>query len=188
MDSSILIPDALHLVHHVEVCTARFLVRGNISGPYRRTSDLLNNRDDDFLIVDDPVISPASQSGEPQQLTSSLLLGRHAIHFVSLLALDATGEEQDNLTTTQNLSRDFVVTKRALPCYVLTDTYIIHGACHMVPDVTLKQYLETSATFISITQPTIYLATHTSTSWQRELVIVNKEKIEGMYLEEPNET
>jgi hypothetical protein len=184
MDSSILIPDALHFDHHVEVYTARFLVRGNISGAYRRTSDLLNSRDDNFLIVDNPLISSPTQSGGPRQLTSSLMLGRHAIHFVSL-APDAPDEAAENLTTTQNLARETFIAKRAQPCYIFTDTYIIHGTCHLVPDLTLKQYLELDATFISITQPTIYLAAHTSTSWQRELVIANKEKIEGMYLQEP---
>jgi hypothetical protein len=179
MDNYTLIPST-PISHNVEVYTARFLVQGKISGSYRRTSDLLNRKDDDFLIVNEASISPVGQGTDAQKISTPLMLARHGIHFVSLSP--APPDSEGGSPNTQSLPREFLVSKLIFPCYILTDTYVIHGRCHLLEGATLGQYLEQGEAFIPITQPTIYLAARVSSSWQRELVIVNKEKIEVAYL------
>lgn len=183
MDNYTFVPDA-PIKHSVEVYTSRFLVHGTISGPYRRTSDLLNRKDDSFIAVENVAISPVGQGVEPQRLATPLMLGRHSIHFAALPLpqLDQTEGEQEGVSQSQ-LPKEYSVTKRTHPCYVLTDTYIIHGRCHILEGADLRNLLEGGQIFIPITEPVIHLAARISvTPWKRDLVIVNREKIEVMYL------
>jgi|SRR5687767_5778509 len=179
MDNYTFIPSA-PIGHNVEVYTARYLVQGSISGPYRRTSDLLNRKDDNFLTVDGASITPVGQNAEGQKISTPLMLGRHSIHFVSLSPVSPDNDE--NASTPQSLPREFFISKRIFPCYVLTDTYLIHGRCHLLEGATLGHYLEKGEDFIPITKPTIFLAARPTITWQRDLVIVNKEKIEVAYV------
>jgi hypothetical protein len=185
MDEFSFVPSAA-IGHQIEACTARFVVQGTVSGAYRRTSDLLNRKDDNFLQVTEPTITSVGGSeADAQKLNSPLWLARRGIHFVSLPLPPQEGEEEEpgegGAPQPRSLPREFYISKRVVSCFVMTDTFIIRGQCHLLEGTTLEQLLQVGDPFIPITQTTIFLAARVSHSWQRDLVIVNKEKIEAMY-------
>jgi hypothetical protein len=191
MDQFTFVPSSA-IGHPIEAYTSRFVVNGIVSGAYRRTSDLLNRKDDNFLQVTEPTItSVAGTDTDAQKLNTTLWLARRGIHFVSLPlpaqgGEDAGSQEEGAAQPPQprSLPREFHITKRVLSCLVMTDTFIIRGQCHLLEGTTLEQLLQVGDAFIPITHTTIFLAARVSHSWQRDLVIVNKEKIEAMYGDE----
>lgn len=173
------------ITHNVELYTARFFVQGTISGPFRRTSDLVNLKDRGFFIVQDASITNLGQAGEPRKLATPLIVGRSHIHFVAIAQQEppaqdrpASGGGQGAAPTT---GREFFVPKTPVPCYGLTDTFIIHGTSHLLQGTTLESFIEMGDTFVPLTNVTVYLAARPTNPWRRDLVIVNKNKLEVFY-------
>jgi hypothetical protein len=81
-------------------------------------------------------------------------------------------------------AREFFVQKNSSPCYVLTDTFVIHGQCYLRQGTNLQTLLEMGDDFFPITNPTISLLARPNAPWRRDLVLVNKEKLEVIYLVE----
>ncbi len=171
--------------HSVELYTARLFIQGSISGPFKRTSDLLNRRDRDFFNVSGALVTPLGQTNAtPQKIAAPVQVGRDHIHFVATIPRQSEQSQQPQApgqTRSLGPGREYYVHKQAVNCYALTDTFIIHGQCHLLPDATLESLLQVHDAFIPITRATIYLIARPNSPWQRELVVVNKEKIEVIY-------
>lgn len=165
--------------HSVELYTARLFIQGSISGPFKRTSDLINRRDRDFFTVNGATVTPLGQaSTTPQKIVAPVQVGRDHIQFV------ATSPQQASQSPGQGgpgPGREYYVHKQAVGCYALTDTFIIHGQCHLLSGTTIETLLQGHDPFIPITKATIYLIVRPNAPWQRELVVVNKEKLEVIY-------
>lgn len=168
--------------HSVELYTARLFIQGSISGPFKRTSDLINRRDRDFFNVSDALITALGQaSATPQKIASPVQVGRDHIHFVATIPQQAQRPQAPGQSPALGPGREYYVHKQAVNCYALTDTFIIHGQCHLLAGATLESLLQVHDPFIPITKATIYLIARPNASWQRELLVVNKEKIEVIY-------
>ncbi len=165
------------IVHNVEIYTARLFTQGNVSGPFKRISDLMNRRDAELMTVRDAAVTPLGQPGAASKVQTPILVGRSHIHFVSL-----TSSSPAVAGGKASTSGELVVEKVRVPCYALTDAFIIYGYCHLLKGATLEDLLNMSATFIPFTKATIYLASKPTAPWQREVVIANKEKLEAIYL------
>ncbi|MEA2575267.1 MAG: hypothetical protein QOH93_2565 [Chloroflexia bacterium] len=171
--------------HNVELYTARLFIQGSIAGPFKRTSDLINRRDRDFFSVNGATVTPLGQaSTPPQKIATPVQVGRDHIHFVATIPQQTQQPSQPQSSgQTQSLGpgREYYVHKQAVPCYALTDTFIIYGQCHLLTGGTLETLLQGHDPFIPMTKATIYLIVRPNAPWQRELVVVNKEKLEVFY-------
>ena len=171
--------------HNVELYTARFFVQGTISGPFKRTSDLVNFKNQSFFIVQDASITNLGQAGEPRKLSTPLIVGRSHIHLVAIAPQETPAQEQPASAhgpgTAPTTGREFFVSKTPVSCYGLTDTFIIHGTSHLLQGTTLEKFIEMGDTFVPLTNVTVYLAARPTNPWRRDLVIVNKNKLEVFY-------
>ncbi len=168
--------------HNVELYTARLFIQGSISGPFKRTSDLINRRDRDFFTVDSATITALGQANTtPQKIPTPVQVGRDHIQFVATTPQPTQQPQAPSQTQGLSPGREYYVHKRAVPCYALTDTFIIYGQCHLHTGATLESLLQVHAPFIPMTKATVYLIVRPNTPWQRELVVVNKEKLEVFY-------
>ncbi len=171
--------------HNVELYTARFFVQGTISGPFRRTSDLVNRKDREFFIVQEASITNLGQAGEPRKLSTALIVGRNHIHFVAIAPQEPSAQDQPSPAGGQGAGpptgREYFIQKTPVSCYGLTDTFIIHGTSHLLQGATLATFIETGDTFVPLTNVTVYLAARPTNPWRRDLVIVNKNKLEVFY-------
>lgn len=179
MDSASL-PSQGPISHQVELYTARFFVQGAISGPFKRTSDLVNRKDRTVLSVAGAVITPLGQAAEPQRLGAPLIVRRSHIHFVASIPKETPTAPQ----TASPTGGEYYVQKAQYPCYALTDTFALYGLCHLHNDTSLATFMEMGEAFIPLTNVTIYLVARSNAPWRRDLVIVNKEQIEMIYLAE----
>lgn len=184
MDQYSAMPGGL-ISHSVELYTARLFIQGTISGSFKRTSDLINRRERDFFTVTGSTVTPLGQATTtPQKIPTPVQLGRDHIHFVA--TAPQPQQQQAGGQGAPGSGREYFVQKHAIPCYALTDTFIIHGQCHLLTGTTLENLLQNHDPFIPITNATIYLIVRPNAPWQRELVVVNKAKLEVIYLtEEP---
>ena len=172
-------PEAI--AHSVELYTRRFLIQGTIHGPFKRTTDMMNRREPAFLLVRDASITPIGQT-EPKKRSTPIMVRRSQVQFASIIPQD-TGTS----ALSQSMAggpREYAVKKVPHPCYALTDVFVVHGFCHLLEGSKLDNLLEAPDMFIPLTGATIYLVARPATSWKRDLVIVNKEYIEVMYLAE----
>lgn len=178
--------------HNVELYTARLFIQGSISGPFKRTSDLINRRDRDFFTVNGATVTPLGQaSTSPQKMATPVYVGRDHIQFAATIPQQTPQTAQQTQQAQQPQApgqpqslgpgREYYVHKQAVPCYALTDTFIIYGQCHLLAGATLETLLQGHDPFIPITKATVYLIVRPNTPWQRELVVVNKEKLEVFY-------
>ena len=187
MDDNSYTPSALH-VHGIEIYSARFYIQGDISGPFKRMSDLMNRRDVNYLAVQGAIVAPLDQASQPKRFETPISVGKSHIHFASSPELPATPSKPDEMQRGIPIGREFYVQKTPYPCYALTDTFVIHGKCYLNEGVTLQSLLDRpDMLFLPITEAAIYMVTRANISWQRNLVIVNKEKIEVIYLTEEAE-
>jgi hypothetical protein len=181
MEQFTLVPSA-PISHQVELYTARFFVQGLISGPFKRTSDLLNRAENDFLRIDCATIAPVGQSADPRPLSTPLMLVRAQVHFVADAPVPPEGEGTAGAQQAAAFPREYFVQKIAHPCYAFTETFVIFGHCHLLEGANIEQYLKGHDTFVPLTRATIYLVTRSDSPWQRDLVLINKERLEVMYL------
>jgi len=184
MDDFSFTASALH-IHGIEIYSARFYIQGDISGPFKRMSDLMNRRDVNYLSVQGAVVAPLDQTSQPKRFETPISVGKSHIHFASSPETPAALSKPDEMQRGIPIGREFYVQKTPYPCYALTDTFVIHGRCYLNEGVTLQSLLDRpDMLFVPITEAAIYMVTRPNISWQRNLVIVNKEKIEVIYLTE----
>ena len=184
MDDFSYTPSAMHS-HGIEVYTARFYIEGEISGPFKRMSDLMNRREANYLSVQGAVVAPMDQTAQPKRFEMPISVGKSHIHFASSPEKPAAAPNEGDMQRGIPIGREFYVQKKPYPCYALTDTFVIRGQCYLNEGVTLQSLLDRpDMLFLPITDAAIYMVARPNISWQRKLVIVNKDKIEVIYLTE----
>jgi Family of unknown function (DUF6812) len=174
------------ITHSVELYTARLFIQGSISGPFKRTSDLINRRDRNYFNVSEASITPLGQvPSASNKMLSPVIVGRDHVHLAATPPHVTEARPTRQLGGTGTLAgREYFVQKQPHACYALTDTFIVYGHCHLLPGTTLENLLNTPDPFIPFTKATIYMLSRPQNPWQRELVVVNKEKMEAFYLAE----
>src|SRR6266550_351514 len=115
-------------IHALEIYTSNLAIRGNTTGPYRRSSDLLNRKDRDYIILQNASITPLNRQPGPTSLSTPLLVARQHIHLVSLSAQP----EPEHTTSGLGQYREPAVRKTPVPCCMMTDVYVIMGQCHLL--------------------------------------------------------
>jgi hypothetical protein len=165
-------------IHNLEVYTANLVIQGNASGPFRRATDLVNRKDRDYMMLQEARLTPIGRQPNPNVLTTPLMVARQHTHLVAL------GPQPEPEHTTSGLGqvRESGVRKVAYPCYMFTEVYVVVGQCHLVEGSTLENLLAVSELFVPITNVTLYINSLPNAPLQRDLVIINKEKIQAMYL------
>jgi hypothetical protein len=162
--------------HGVEIYTDGLYVHGTLSGPFKRVTDLVNRRDEDYLLVYEASITPVGQAANPRKLATPVLVGREHVHIIA-------GSPGGGLQPQAELAqREFYVPKTPVPCFALTDTFSVYGTAHLLQGSTLDTFLRVGDTFVPITGATIYLNSMPGTPWQRQLVVLNKAKVQVMYV------
>jgi hypothetical protein len=176
---------SLRASHNVELFTTRFIMNGFISGPHKRISDMLNRRDTDVLKLDDASLIPVGLLSEPRRIDTPVIVGRDTIHFAA--EPEVSGEEDgESAPPSSTRGREFIVRKTAVPCYVLTDTFLIYGQCYLHTGTDLDHLFAIADPFIPLTRAVIYWTTKPSIVWRRKLIVVNRNKIQAMYTAEEN--
>lgn len=166
--------------HNVELYTARLFIQGSITGTFKRTSDLINRRDKDFFSVTNAGLTPLGQaSATANKVDMPVMVSRDHVHFV---ATAPQSNPTQGAGTSPTPGRENYIQKTVHPCYALTDTFIIYGHCHLLIGTGLENLLAVPDPFIPLTKATIYLIARPTASWQRDLVVVNKAKLEALYL------
>lgn len=72
--------------HQVEIYTGTLIIVGTMLGPFQRTSDLVNRRDRENLIVEDAALSPLTQNAIPKQIPEPVFVARPHIHVIAAMA------------------------------------------------------------------------------------------------------
>ena len=162
--------------HSVEIYTDGLYVHGTLSGPFKRVTDLINRRDEEYLLVYEASVTPVGQAASPRKLAAPILVGRSHVHII------ATRPGADTQQLAEESPRETYVPKAPVPCYALTDTFAVYGTAHLLQGATLDSFLQVGDTFVPITGATIYLNAMPSTPWQRELVVLNKAMVQVMYV------
>jgi hypothetical protein len=169
------------ITHKVEIYTNLLALNGTIRGPFKRTSDLLNWNDLQFLSVLDATITPIGQTHSQRVQNHPAYVGRSQVHFVTDLGADAasviiTGPLDDTGY------RESAVRKERLQCYAITGSYIIHAHCHLLAGGSLENLLVGNEDFIPLTDATIHNVARSTPPWERDVVIVNRNHLVAMYL------
>lgn len=180
MDDYSFVPSA-PTIHHVELYTSRFFVEGDIVGPFKRMSDVLNRDDSSNIIVQEGSITPLGQTSETKKSISSLILVREQVHFAAT-PTEPDAAPQSQVAGGSTAGREYYVQKTSFPCYAITDTFVVHGACYLHSGTTLENLLNRKEPFMPLTSATIYPVAHPAIHWQRDLVIMNKSKLEVIYV------
>lgn len=194
--------------HEVEVYTSNLIVLGTMLGPFHRTSDLVNRRDRENLIVEEAALSPLGQVATPKSIPEPIFVPRHQIHMIAAMptpdnigdphlsgpltsgSLDASKIPPTGPLTARGLGvpagtqRAFQITRIPKSCYVFTSTFVISGICHLLQGSTIEQLLDAQDFFFPITQAVIYLHTNPSQAWRRDIVLMNKSMIQAVYTSE----
>jgi hypothetical protein len=170
------------IAHQVEIYTDLFLITGTATGPFKRTTDLLNRGDRDFISLHGASISPLGQPPNQRVISNAVEVSRKRIH----LACELDGPEDPDRASEGRarirLSSEAHVNKVAHPCYALTGTFIVYGQIHLLADGRLDMLLNRADQFIPITKASIYLAARPTLTWQRDVVIVNTHELTAIYL------
>jgi hypothetical protein len=165
-------------IHNLEIYTATLAIQGSATGPFRRASDLVNREDRDYIMLQNASITPLGRQPNPTPIPTMLMVARPHIHFVSL------GPQPEPEHTTSGLGqyRESGTRKSPVPCCMLTEVYVVTGQCYMLPGSSLENLLAMSDPFFSLTNVTIHINGISSAPFQRDLIIINKEKVQAMYL------
>jgi hypothetical protein len=176
-DFSPLTTSDLHL-HHLEIFTPNLVIQGDSTGPFHRASDLVNRKDRDYILLDGARITPLGRPVNSNPLTTPLMVARHHTHLIAI------GLEPEPEHTTGGLGqyRESAVHKIPHPCYMLTEVFVLVGEVHMVEQSSLENLMAVSDLFLPITNATIYINSMPNNPLSRELVMINKDEIQAMYL------
>ncbi|MDQ2807003.1 MAG: hypothetical protein M3Z04_08860 [Chloroflexota bacterium] len=163
--------------HALEIYTTSLMVRGTISLPFRRATEILNSADREFISLDAaliaPLAHPAQVSGPHSNTT---LIRRMGIYYTATF----TDPAQARAPTLEFAG----VQKRPVACYGFLGGFVFHAHLHMRPGSTLLDVLETGKeTFLPLTQATVYLVAHPDLPpRQHEVMIINRAYLDVMYL------
>ena len=75
MDSYTLSTSTLN-AHQVEIYTSTMILLGTILGPFQRTSDLVNRRDREYLILEEASLSLLGQVAPLKPISASVFRSR----------------------------------------------------------------------------------------------------------------
>ena len=162
--------------HGVEIYTDGLFVSGTLSGPFKRLTDLINRRDEEYMLVYEASITPVGQAANPRRLATPVLVGRSHVHIVA--GSPGAGAQPQ----AEAVPREFHVPKTPVPCFALTDTFSVYGTAHLLQGSTLDSFLRVGDIFVPVTGTTIYLNSMPGTPWQRQLVVLNKAMVQVMYV------
>jgi hypothetical protein len=208
MDNFSLLTTSNLVIHSLEIFTSSLAIQGNATGPFGRASDLVNRKDRDHIILQEARVTPLGRQPNPAPLTTPLIVARQHVHLVALAPqsdAEATGGLTSGTLASGGLSsggltsgtlasgtlasgglagrfRESGVRKYPVPGYILTDVYVVVCQCHLIEGGTLEGLLDVSDLFIATTNAAIYINSAPAAPLQRDLVIINKEKIQAMYL------
>lgn len=163
--------------HALEIYTASLMVKGTITLPFRRATEILNSADREFIGLDAALIAPLAH---PAQVSgphsSSTLIRRLGIYYAATF----TDPAQARPPTLEFAG----VQKRPIACYGFLGGFVFHAHLHMRPGSTLLDVLETGQeSFVPLTQATVYLVDHPDLPpRQHEVMIINRAYLDVMYL------
>ncbi|MGA7731549.1 MAG: hypothetical protein WCD37_09810 [Chloroflexia bacterium] len=193
--------------HRVEIYTGTLVIRGMMLGPFQRTSDLVNRRDRENLIVEEATLAPLGQNVAPKPITDPIFVARSHIHLVAALPtpenitdpylsgpltpakpapsgpLAARG--LTNLSTPAGSQRQSHVARVPRPCYVFTATFVVSGICHLLQGSTIENLLDAQDPFFPLTQAIMYLHANPTVTWRLDLALVNKGTVQAVYTTDP---
>ena len=177
-------PTKKQVSHKLELYTQHLIVSGTVKTPFKRISDVLNKGDSQFLKVEDALITPFGKPPTQKPVEGPAMVSLDHLHFVveALGKKPAAQAQQADRTGDDLEARLAHVHKDHYPCFAITGTYAIYGYCYLQPGKTLDSLLRGSDTYVPITRATLYLVADTETSWNRELVVINRKMINAMYL------
>lgn len=199
--------------HDVELYTSTLIILGIMLGPFQRTSDLVNRRDRENLIVEEAALSPLGQVVAPKRIPEPVFVPRAQIHMIAAMptpdnvndphlsgplnsgSLHSGALEPSQLPPTGPLTsrihgtpagtqRQFLVARIPKSCYVFTSTFVVSGICHLLEGSTIEQLLDAQDPFFPITQAVIYLHSNPSQAWRRDIILMNKGLIQAVYTAE----
>jgi hypothetical protein len=183
MDGNAAAPGVIN--HRLELYTHHLLIQGTVRAAFKRTSDLLNRSDGDFIVARDALISPVGQPPSDKPLEGPIMVGSRLLHFAVELPADGEQSAQPgdhNIDTELVGGREAFITKNHYRCFASTDVYSFNGYCHLHPNTTLENLLRGSDLFVPMTRVVISLVANPDVAWEREVVVINKERIGAMYL------
>lgn len=159
--------------HIVEVYTDTLKIIGALDiYPARRVSDVLNQREHSFLFLEEAsfvVLGKPETSGTTK--VGSIVVNKDEIIFVSVL-------QEDEVVGTPVWRAFHRIKKR--PCQVVigTASFLIRGCIHLGKGVCLREALPIiNQRFIAVTDAHIVPLVAKAKPIQKQLVIVNKDKI-----------
>ena len=175
-------PTKKQVSHKLELYTEHLIVSGTVTTPFKRVSDVLNKGGSQFLQVDDATITPLGKPPDQKPVEGPVMVGLDHLHFV-VEALRKKQPVQQPARTSDDLEvRSAYVQKDHYPCFAITGTYAIYGYCYLQPGSTLDSLLRGRNSYVPITKATLYLVGDSESSWQRDLVVINRNMISAMYL------
>jgi hypothetical protein len=181
MDSYTLSTSTLN-AHKVEIYTSSLILLGTILGPFQRTSDLVNRRDREYLILEEASLSLLGQVAPLKPISESVFVPRVQVHMISAMATtENTSDPQisgplasgslnpasipppPGPLTTRGLGvpagtqRQLHISRIPTTCYILTSTFVISGTCHLLEGATIEHFLDAQDNFFPLTKATIHL-------------------------------
>ena len=175
-------PTKKQVSHKLELYTQHLIVSGTVKTSFKRISDVLNKGDNQFLKVEDALITPFGKPPTQKPVAGPVMVSLDHLHFV-VEALRKKQAVQQTARTSDDLEvRSAYVQKDHHPCFAITGTYAIYGFCYLQPGSTLDSLLRGRNTYVPITKATLYLVGDSESSWERDLVVINRNMISAMYL------
>jgi hypothetical protein len=195
------LPSNTQKSHPVELYTDTLFVRGTITGPFERTSDLINRWDRDYLPVHDVALAPLGETANPKQISQAIFVPRPRIHFLAASpTAENTSEQAERNAVTASPARsrlaaavenrpparrEFHVPMVTRACHVFTSVFVISALCHMREGSTVEKILEAQEDFFPLTKAMIYPQLYPNLLWRRDLVLVNKALLQAIYTIDP---
>jgi hypothetical protein len=167
---------------HITVDSARITPMGRQANPTPLATPLIVARPHVHLVSLPPQPDVDYISGTLS--SGTLSSGSLASGTLQSGSLSSGGVASGSLQTSGQPSRfrESAVRKNAVPCYILTDMFVVVGNCHLLEGTTLESLIDISDYFIAITNAAIYVNSAPATPLQREFLSINKDKIQAMYL------
>jgi hypothetical protein len=181
MDDSL--PSLTSMVsHRLELYTGQMIIQGQVNAPFKRTTDLMNWDQAEFLSVQGATVTPLGQAPAQKPPTSAIMVSRSHVHFAAEMPPPQTGKTPAELSTGFLLGQSDYVRKANFPCCAITETYAVYGNCYLHTEGTLENMIQASRDFIPLTRATVYKLGTNANPLQRDLVIVNRRMLAAIYL------
>ena|SRR5437660_274941 len=166
-----------------EIYTELFVINGLLTITSGRTSDVLNRATTDFVTLHDATITPLGLAPNPKPIENPVMVRRELMNFLAEVSQNKPSVQPVIKAASGGLAgREAYVHKTTYPCYAISGPFAIYGRCYLHPDTTLENLLQGVDAFFPITKATIYVLNRPEITWQRDLVIMNKNLLIAMYL------